>query len=88
MVTSPSSQVSRNKRVSTAVMSRRKRDPLVGGDKESVWSKIADEMIEDEGTRALDIPSKLFRRSSIENEHRWRRAVYAANVAQHPFAMK
>jgi hypothetical protein len=43
-------------------MSRRKRDPLVGGDKESVWSKIADEMIEDEGTRALDIPSKLFRR--------------------------
>ena len=62
MVTSPSSQVSRNKRVSTAVMSRRKRDPLVGGDKESVWSKIADEMIEDEGTRALDIPSKLYRR--------------------------
>ena len=66
---------------------RRRVDPMNGADQESVWSKIANEMVEDEGTRALDLPSKLNRRKSIEQEHRWRRATIAANELKHPLAM-
>lgn len=60
---------------------------MIGADKESVWSKIADEMVENEGTRALDLPSKLSRRKSIEREHRWRRGTVAADELKHPLAM-
>ena len=60
---------------------------MTAADKESVWSKIADEMVENEGTRALDLPAKLNRRQSIEQEHRWRRATIAANELKHPLAM-
>lgn len=34
----------------------RRKDPIIGADVESVWSKIASEMNEDEKTRAMELP--------------------------------
>jgi hypothetical protein len=44
-------------------------------------------MTEDEKTRAMDLPSHLARRRSVENEHRYRRAVYRANEPKNPIAV-
>mgnify|MGYP000895665666 CR=1 FL=1 len=76
----------------TAVPGKRRqimKDNLIGKDQESVWSKIASEMQEDEKTRALLMPQKMERRKAIESEYRYRRGVYkTSEMGRHPTAMK
>ena len=73
----------------TAVPGKRRqimKDPIIGAEQESTWSKVASEMQEDEKTRALLMPQKMERRKAVETEHRHRRGIYKADEIRHPTA--
>jgi len=84
-----SSRIETKQKPMTAIPGKRRtiKDPIIGAETETVWSRIASEMQEDEKTRALLLPQKMERRKAIESEHRYRRSIYKADEPKHPFAV-